>query len=189
MIKKLSTYHYRKSMNGRRNWKDRNIISKLIQDNNKQLLVLEVANVQHEVRSVVKEFFWLTVISYLPREKHLLNFRVIAAIGLVIQHPSLCRYMLRWRTSSQSLTHEKNMKNYFFIIYRCQIMRIFCIILIMHWYLCIKLTSAKEFTTGGCKQSWQHFQSNVRRTRPGGTPSCCVFNWSCLRFNYKIIHE
>lgn len=112
MVKKLSTYHYRKSMNGRRNWKDRNIISKLIQDNNKQLLVLEVANVQHEVRSVVKGFFWLTVISYLPREKHLLNFQVIAVIGLVIQHPNLCRYMLRWKTSSQSLTHEKN--NYFF---------------------------------------------------------------------------
>lgn len=44
--------------------------------------------------------------------------------------------------------------------------------------------------TGGCRQSWQHFQSSVRSTRPGGTPSCCVFSCSCRRFscNYAIMH-
>lgn len=57
----------------------------------------------------------------------------------------------------------------------------------MYWCY-VEPTSAKEFTTGGCKQSWQHFQSSVRRTRPGGTPSCCVFNWSCLRFSCNRNH-
>lgn len=47
----------------------------------------------------------------------------------------------------------------------------------------LRFTSASELMTGGCRQSWQHFQSSVRRTRPGGTPSCCIFSCSCRRFN------
>lgn len=49
------------------------------------------------------------------------------------------------------------------------------------------LTSARELMTGGCKQSWQHFHSRVRSTRPGGTPSCCVLSWSCRRFSCNCV--